>query len=120
MRPSCAWLPLEVTHQRASGGTDRCGNDDAAVGDANGFPQVPSFRRRTWIGLSPTERRAALHAARRGQAHPDPAVARAARDWAQEVLNSRPGRLRSLVFSFVEDPWGGTLGAKLGERRAAR
>jgi hypothetical protein len=36
------------------------------------------------------------------------------------VLAFRPRGLRNLVLRFVEDPFGGTLGLKLGERRAAR
>ncbi|CAA9246961.1 MAG: hypothetical protein AVDCRST_MAG57-1837 [uncultured Blastococcus sp.] len=49
-------------------------------------------------------------------------MALAARVWAREVLAPRPASrsLGSAVLALVTDPWGGTLGALVGERRAAR
>jgi hypothetical protein len=90
--------------------------------DADGFPPVPRHRQRTWYGLSWSEQRAVLRAARRRRSHPDPAVALAARVWAREVLapTTASKSLGSAVLAFVTDPWGGTLGAFVGERRAAR
>ena len=85
-------------------------------------PLVPRFRQRTWVGLRWAEQQAVVRAARRGETHPDQAIAKAARDWAREVLAPRPPsqRLRDVVFRLVEDPFGGTLGLWFGERRAAR
>ena len=90
--------------------------------DEDGFPVVPKYRQRTWIGMSASERRAVLRAARRGDSHPDPAMARAARDWAHDVLAPRPPArgLLDAVLRLVEDPLGGTLGQMFGDRRAAR
>ena len=90
--------------------------------DEDGFPVVPKYRQRTWVGLRGAEQRAALRAARRGEAHPDPAIAKAARDWARDVLAPGPPsrRLRDSLLRVVEDPFGGTLGLWFGERRAAR
>jgi hypothetical protein len=90
--------------------------------DPDGFPLVPLHRRRTWYGLSWSEQRQVLRAARRGESHSDPAVAHAARTWAHEVPPPKEGArsLRSLLLALLSDPWGGTLGALLGDRRAAR
>lgn len=88
----------------------------------DGFPVVPKYRQRTWAGLSWSEQRAVLRAARRGEMHSDPAIAKAARDWAGGVVTPRPPsrRLRDTLLRLVEDPFGGTLGLWFGERRAAR
>jgi hypothetical protein len=96
--------------------------DDVVVSDEDGLPVVPKYRQRTWVGLSWSEQRAVLRAARRGLTHPDPAVAKAARDWAREVRAPRPPSrgLRNFLLTLVEDPFGGTLGLKFSERRAAR
>lgn len=90
--------------------------------DEDGFPVVPTYRQRTWVGLRWSEQRAVLRVARRGEAHPDPAIAKAARDWAREVMAPRAPsrRLRDVLLPLVEDPFGGTLGLWFGERRAAR
>ena len=90
--------------------------------DEDGFPVVPKYRQRTWVGLSWSEQRAVLRAARRGETHPDPAIAKAARDWARQVLASRPASrgLRDVLLRLLEDSFGGTLGQLFGERRAAR
>jgi hypothetical protein len=89
--------------------------------DGDGFPVVLTYRRRTWVGLSWSEQRAVLRAARRGESHPDPAIAKAAREWARDVLAPRsPSWLRNVPLRFLEDPFGGTLGQLFGERRAAR
>jgi hypothetical protein len=95
---------------------------ELAAHDEDGFPVVPNHRQRTWVGLRWAEQRAVLRAARRGETHPDPAIAKAARDWAREVLAPRPPsrRLSDVLLRLVEDPFGGTLGLWLGERRAAR
>ncbi len=92
------------------------------VNGDDGFPVVPKYRQRTWEGLRWSEQRAVLRAARRGDSHPDPAIAKVARGWAHAVLAPRThsrGVLRVLV-SLVEDPFGGTLGGMFAERRAAR
>ena len=90
--------------------------------DEDGFPVVPKYRQRTWAGLSWSEQRAVLRAARRGEMHVDPAITKAARDCAREVLTLRPSsrRLRDVLSRLAEDPFGGTLGLRFGERRAAR
>ena len=88
--------------------------------DPDGFPRVPAHRQRTWDGLSWAEQRQVLRAARRGQSHPYPAVADAARRWAREQLPPGPRSLRDVLWALLSDPWGGTLGSLLGERRAAR
>jgi hypothetical protein len=90
--------------------------------DEDGFPVVPKRRQRTWAGLRWSEQRAVLRAARHGESHPDPAIAKAARDWARDVLAPRPPSRRLLdgLLRPLEDPFGGTLGQLLGERRAAR
>jgi hypothetical protein len=90
--------------------------------DADGFLLVPKYRQRTWAGLRWSEQRAVLRAACRGEPHPDPAIAKAARDWARDVLTTRPRsrRLRDGLLRLLEDPFGGTLGQMFGERRAAR
>jgi hypothetical protein len=92
------------------------------VYDDDGFPVVPKYRQRAWEGLSWSEHRAVLRAARRGESHPDPAIAKAARDWARAVLAPRtPSRgLRDALSRLLEDPFGGTLGQLFAERRAAR
>jgi hypothetical protein len=92
------------------------------VYDEDGFPEVPKYRQRTWVGLRWSEQRAVLRAARRGEIHSDPAIARAARDWARDVLAPRPPSrgLRDVLLRLFEDPFGGTLGQLFGERRAAR
>ena len=93
-----------------------------AVIDEDSFPVVPRYRQRTWEGLSRSEQGAVLRAARRGESHPDPAIAKAARDWAQGVLApSAPSRgPLNVLLRLLEDPFGGTLGQMFGERRAAR
>ncbi|MGZ4617135.1 MAG: hypothetical protein ACXV3F_00080 [Frankiaceae bacterium] len=90
--------------------------------DADGFPEVPKYRQRTWYGLRWSEQRAVLRAARRGQSHPDPAIAKAARVWAQAVLAPRPPArgLLEVLSRLLEDPFGGTLGGMFADRRAAR
>ena len=90
--------------------------------DEDGFPAVLKYRQRTWVGLQWSEQRAVLRAARRGESHPDPAVAKAARDWAHDVLAPRPPSrgLRDFLLTILSDPFGGTLGLVFGERRAAR
>ena len=92
------------------------------VYDNDGFPLVPKHRRRTWEGLSWSEHRAVLRAARRGESHPDPAIGKAARDWAQAVLAPKPPSrgLLDVLLRLLEDPFGGTLGQMFGERRTAR
>ena len=88
----------------------------------DGFPVVPKYRQRTWEGLRWSEQRAVLRAARRGDRHPDPAIAKAARDWAHAVLapRTRSRGLLEALLHLVEDPFGGTLGGMFAERRAAR
>ena len=83
---------------------------------------IPKYRQRTWVGLRRSEQRAVLRAAGRGESHPDPATAKAARDWAHDMLAPRPASrgLRNVRLRLVEDPFGGTLGQLFGERRAAR
>lgn len=63
-----------------------------------------------------------LRAARGGESHPDPEIAKAARDWAHAVLAPRPpgGGLRDGLLRLLEDPFGGLLGQMFAERRAAR
>jgi hypothetical protein len=88
----------------------------------DGFPVVPKYRQRTWEGLRWSEQRAVLRAARRGDSHPDPAIAKAARDWAHAVLapGTRSRGLGEALLRLIEDPFGGTLGGMFAERRAAR
>jgi hypothetical protein len=88
----------------------------------DGFPVLPKYRQRTWEGLRWSEQRAVLRAARRGDSHPDPAIAKAARDWAHAVLApTTPSRgLLAVLLRLIEDPFGGTLGGVFAERRAAR
>ncbi len=88
----------------------------------DGFPVVPKYRQRTWIGLTEAQRREVRRAARRGQSHPDPAIAKAARDWAREVLAPRrpSGRVWDIFLTLVADPCGGSLGMLFAERRVAR
>jgi len=88
----------------------------------DGFPVVPKYRQRTWEGLRCSEQRAVLRAARRGNSHPDPAIAKAARDWAHAVLapRTRSRGVLQILMSLVEDPFGGTLGGMFAEHRAAR
>jgi hypothetical protein len=89
---------------------------------ADGFPVVPKSRQRTWEGLRWSEQRAVLRAARRGDSHPDPAMAKAARDWAHAVLAPRTrsrGPL-AVLMSLIEDPFGGILGEMFAAARAAR
>jgi hypothetical protein len=88
----------------------------------DGFPVVPKYRQRTWEGLRWSEQRAVLRAARRGDSHPDPAIAKAARDWAHAVLarRTRSRGLLEALLHLIEDPFGGTLGGMFAERRAAR
>ena len=88
----------------------------------DGFPVVPRYRQRTWEGLRWSEQRAVLRAARSGNSHPDPAIAKAARDWAHTVLapRTRSRGLLGILVSLIEDPFGGTLGGMSAERRAAR
>jgi hypothetical protein len=92
------------------------------VHDEDGPPVIPKYRQRTWVGLRRSEQRTVLRAARRGESHPDPATAKAARDWAHDMLAPRsPSRaLWDVLLRLVEDPFGGTLGQLFGERRAAR
>ena len=87
--------------------------------------EVPLYRRRTWAGLSWSQQRAVLKAARRGEHHPDPVLADAARRWATEVL--APKRVRALDATAVallalvsETMTGGWLGSMFAERRAAK
>ncbi|WP_100500213.1 hypothetical protein [Geodermatophilus chilensis] len=91
--------------------------------DPDGFPAVPKYRQRTWIGRTERQHRAVRRAARRGRSHPDPVIAKAARDWARGVLAPSRRRTRGLwelVLALVGDPFGGTLGTTLAERRVAR
>jgi hypothetical protein len=92
------------------------------VYDDDGFPVVPTYRQRTWEGLSWSEHRAVLRAARRSESHPDPVIAKAARDWARAVLapRTRSRRLWDVLLSLLADPFGGLLGQGFAERRAAR
>jgi hypothetical protein len=92
------------------------------VYDADGFPVVPKYRQRAWEGLSWSQHRAVFRAARRGESHPDPAIAKAARDWARAVLapRTRSRGLWDVISSLLEDPFGGLLGQGFAERRAAR
>jgi len=83
---------------------------------------VPSYRRRSWTGLTWSQRRAVIKSARRGEHHPDPVLADAARRWAAGVL-APPGKRTSLgplmehLIDFALG--GGGLGMTFAERRAA-
>ena len=83
---------------------------------------MPQHRLRSWEGLSWSQRRVVLRAARRGESHPDPAIAKAGRDWARAVLvpSATSRGVRDVVLRLVEDPFGGLLGRLSAERRAAR
>ena len=85
---------------------------------------VPSYRQRSWHGLSWREQRQVLRAARRGEAHHNDAIADAARRWAAEVLE--PGRawkglVAGAVVSLLSgEAGGGWLGMLVAERRSTR
>jgi hypothetical protein len=80
--------------------------------------------RRTWFGLSEEERRAVRRYARRGQEHPDPEIAQAAKVWATETLHrdNRAEVAGSVLFGILVDGafGGGWLGSLIGERRSAK
>lgn len=65
----------------------------AAAGEAvrggDGFPIVPAYQQRTWHGLTWRQQGEVLRAARRGESHPDAALADDARRWAKKVLEPR-------------------------------
>jgi hypothetical protein len=85
--------------------------------DEDAFPMVPKYRQRTWAGLRWSEQTAVLRAARRRETHPDPAIAKAARDWAREVLTPRPPREGREMFSCASwrtpsaERWGSCSGS---------
>lgn len=81
--------------------------------------------RRTWAGLSWSERRQVLKAARAGRRHADPEIAEAARRWAEALLTqSKRKILGSLVIGGLFDALlldgGGWVGMSFAERRAAK
>ena len=81
--------------------------------------------RRAWEGLSWSERRQVLKAARAGKRHPDREIAEAARRWAQAVLAQSKRRVfGSLVIGGLIDTLlfdgSGWIGMSIAERRAAK
>ena len=73
---------------------------------------MPSYQRRTWYGLSSSQRREVMQAVRRGNRHADPAVWLAAVEWAREEVR-RP-RWQVVVAPFLLDPtaWADRLTAR--------
>ena len=80
--------------------------------------------RRAWEGLSWSERRQVLKAARAGKRHPDREIAGAAHRWAERVLApSQKQVFGSLLLGGLIDLClgsGSWTGMGIAERRAAR
>jgi len=76
----------------------------------------------SWYDLSGREQRAVLRLARKGLMHPDPKVARLARDWAAETLNENGSIFTILVgilVGFILQSDAG-VGLSLMDRRRAK